>query len=83
MQTAVVLAVNIEQYLYQATLVSIRAALRENMSMGSPTRSNTNRAVQPKEKVRCLKFWIKSNSHGQKIHACIFTHVQIILIGLN
>ena len=25
----------------------------------------------------------KSNSHGQEIHACISTHVQIIHIGLN
>ena len=28
-------------------------------------------------------FLIKSNLHGQKIHACIFTCVQIILLGLN
>ena len=26
---------------------------------------------------------LKSNSHGQNIHVCIFTHVQIIFIGLN
>ena len=29
------------------------------------------------------RLFLKSNSHGQKIHACIFTRVQIILLGLN
>ena len=31
---------------------------RENLSSGFPTRSDKNRAVQPLEMVRGLKFWI-------------------------
>ena len=31
--------------------------MRENLSSGFPTRSNTNRVVQSKKMARCLKFW--------------------------
>ena len=35
-----------------------RAATRENWSLGSPTRSDTNRPVQSQKKARSLKFRI-------------------------
>ena len=37
---------------------NIRDALRENPSLGLPTRSNTNQAVQPQKMARGLKFKI-------------------------
>ena len=33
--------------------------MRENLSLGFPIRSNTNRAVQPQNTTRGLKFWLK------------------------
>ena len=40
-------------------ILSISASSRENRSSGFPTRSDTNRAVQPHKMDRGLKFWIK------------------------
>ena len=34
------------------------AASRESLSFGFPTRSHTNRVVEPQKMVRDLKFWI-------------------------
>ena len=40
------------------TMNAIWAASRENLSSRFPTRSDTNRAVQPQRMVRGLNFWI-------------------------
>ena len=45
----------------------IRAFLRENRSLGFPTRSDTNQAVQQQKMARGLKFWIEE-VEGCSIH---------------
>ena len=39
----------------------IRAVSRENLSSGFPTRSDTNRAIQPQKMVEDLKFRISED----------------------
>ena len=43
----------------KVSFISIRAAMQENMSLGFPTRSDTNQAVRSQEKARSLKFQIE------------------------
>ena len=55
----------------------IRAWSSENLSWGFPTRSHTNRAVQPQKMARGLKFWI----YGVKTKAQVKYAVTVQLIS--
>ena len=37
---------------------------RENLSSGSPTRSDTNQALRLQKRARSIKFWIKIKKQG-------------------
>ena len=39
--------------------LSVQRYFEPHLSLGFPTRSDTNRAVQPQEMARGFKFWIK------------------------